>query len=173
MLQHTNLQTTTPSHSTVDKLFFFPGLIESERPDNLIQQGKVLQFGWCLGCMDDHQFFSSRFLHVLLLSVAYEFPLASRYSPSASLSGLQRMCTIWRNGLTWRSVDNIITVVELLNNNRWVLVATSYSEEIPVKFAKLRSSLIRLVRNLRHEHCPNLEVCEFLVSLRLHPTISL
>ena len=74
------------------------------------------------------------------------------------------MCTIWRNGLTWRSLDNIITVVELLNKNRWVLVAMSYSEENPVKFAKLRSSLIQLVCHLQQEHCPNLEVCEFLVS---------
>ena len=118
VLLYTNLQTTTPSHSTAD-LLFFPGLIRSERPDSLIQQG-TLQFSWCLGCMDDHQFLSSRFLHVLLLSVAYKFPLASRYACSTSLSGLQRMCTVWRNGIYWRNDDNITTVVELLNNNRCI-----------------------------------------------------
>ena len=115
VLQYTNLQTTTLSYSTAD-LLFFPGLIQSERPDSLIQQG-TLQFGWCLGCMDDHQFLSSRFLHVLLLSVAYKFPLASRYCPSASLSGLQRKCTVWRNGIYWKNDDNITTVIELINNN--------------------------------------------------------
>ena len=36
VLQYTNLQ-TTPSHSTAD-LLFFPGLIQSERPDSLVQQ---------------------------------------------------------------------------------------------------------------------------------------
>ena len=36
VLQYTNLQ-TTPSHSTAD-LLFFPGLVQSERPDNLVQQ---------------------------------------------------------------------------------------------------------------------------------------
>ena len=36
VLQYTNLQ-TTPSHSTAD-LLFFPGLVQSERPDSLVQQ---------------------------------------------------------------------------------------------------------------------------------------
>ena len=162
VLQYTNLQTTTPSHSTAD-LLFFPGLIQSERPDSLIQQG-TLQFGWCLGCMDDHQFLSSRFLHVLLLSVAYKFPLNIRTSSSSSLRGLQRMCTIWRNGISWRSDDNITTALELLDNNRLLLLAMSYNEDSQVKFAKLCSSLIFLVRHLQQEHCSQVEVHEFLIS---------
>ena len=106
VLQYTNLQ-TTPSQSTAD-LFFFPGLVQSERPDNLIQQA-TLEFGWSLGCVDEHQFLSSRFLHMLLLSVAYKFPLASRFNPSSSVSGLQRMCTVWRKALKarWQTVTNL------------------------------------------------------------------
>ena len=94
VLQYTNLQ-TTPSHSTAD-LLFFSGLVQSERPDSLVQQLGALEFGWCLKCMDPHEFFSSRFLHVLLLSVAYKFPLASQ--------GLNRMCRVWRNGIFWRKL---------------------------------------------------------------------
>ena len=86
VLENTNLQ-TTPSHSTAD-LLFFPGLVQLERPDCLVQQG-ALEFGWCLRCVDPHEFLSSRFLHVLLLSVAYKFPLASQ--------GLNRMCRVWKN----------------------------------------------------------------------------
>ena len=103
VLQYTNLQ-TTPSHSTAD-LLFFPGLVQSQRPDNLVQQG-ALEFGWCLKCMDPHEFLSSRFLHLLLLSVAYQFPLASQFNPCSSVSGLQRKCTIWRNGIFWRDDNN-------------------------------------------------------------------
>ena len=50
VLQYTNLQ-TTPSHSTAD-LLFFPGLVQSERPDSLVQHLRALEFGWCLGCVD-------------------------------------------------------------------------------------------------------------------------
>ena len=163
VLQYTNLQTTTPSDSTADQLLFFPGLIQSERPDSLIQRG-TLQFGWCLGCMDEYHFLSSRFLHVLLLSVAYKFALPCRHSPSASLSGLQQKCTVWRNGIYWRNDDNITTMVELINNNRWVVMAMSYNDKCPVMFAKLRGSLITLVRHLQQEHCAVVKVHEFLIS---------
>ena len=160
VLQYTNLQ-TTPSHSRAD-LLFFPGLIQSERPDSLVQLG-VIEFGWCLKCMDPHEFLSSRFLHLLLLSVAYEFPLASRFNPRSAISGLQRKCTMWRNGIFWRDDNNTCTVIELLENNRCVMVAMSY-ETSAVEYAKLRGSLIALIRCLLHKHCPAPEVCEFLIS---------
>ena len=153
VLQYTNLQ-TTPSHSTAD-LLFFPGLIQSERPDSLVQQG-ALEFGWCLKCMDPHEFLSSRFLHVLLLSVAYKFPLASQ--------GLHRMCRVWRNGIFWRNYDDITTVIEFFDNNRCVLVAMSCDDTTPVEHAELRSSLIALVHHLQQQYCPCLNVCEFLIS---------
>ena len=159
VLQYTNLQ-TTPSHSTAD--LFFPGLVQSERPDSLVQQLGALEFGWCLRSMDPHEFLSSRFLHLLLLSVAYEFPLASRCNPYSSVSGLQRKCTIWRNGIFWRDDNNTCTVIELLDNNRCVMVAMSYTST--VEYAKLRGSLIALIRRLRHKHSPAPEVCEFLIS---------
>ena len=163
VLQYTNLQ-TTPSHSAAD-LLFFPGLVQSERPDSLVQQLGALEFGWCLRSMDPHEFLSSRFLHLLLLSVAYEFPLASRFNPYSSVSGLQRKCTIWRNGIFWRDDNNTCTVIELLDNNRCVMVAMSYTST--VEYAKLRGSLIALIRRLLHKHSPAPEVCEFLISLDL------
>ena len=162
VLQYTNLQ-TTPSHSTAD-LLFFPGLIQSERPDSLIQQLGALEFGWCLKCMDPHEFLSSRFLHLLLLSVAYEFPLASRFNPRSAISGLQRKCSIWRNGIFWRDSKKTCTMIELLDNNRCVMVAMSYDKTSTVEYAKLRGSLIALIRRLLHKHSPAPEVCEFLIS---------
>ena len=160
VLQYTNLQ-TTPSHSTAD-ILFFPGLVQSERPDSLVQQLGALEFGWCLRSMDPHEFLNSRFLHLLLLSVAYEFPLASRFNPYSSVSGLQRKCAIWRNGIFWRDDNNTCTVIELLDNNRCVMVAMSYTGT--VEYAKLRGSLIALIRRLLHKHSPAPEVCEFLIS---------
>ena len=163
VLQYTNLQ-TTPSHSTAD-LLFFPGLIQSERPDSLVQQLGAIEFGWCLKCMDPHEFLSSRFLHLLLLSVAYEFPLASRFNPHSAISGLQRKCTIWRNGIFWSDSKKTCTVIELLENNRCVMVAMSYTST--VDYAKLRGSLIALIRRLLHKYSPAPEVCEFLISPNL------
>ena len=161
VLENTNLQ-TTPSHSTAD-LLFFPGLIQSERPDSLVQQG-ALEFGWCLVCVDPEQYFSSRFLHILLLSVAYRFSRSVRRKVISSLHGLQRRCTVWKNGISWTDSDNITTLIELLDNNRRVLVAMSCSKDRPMEHAKLRSSLISLVHCLHQEHCPSVEVYECLIS---------
>ena len=63
-----------------------------------------------------------------------------------------------------RSIANITTLIEFLDNNRWVLVAMSCSKDRPMEHAKLRSSLICLVHRLHQEHCPRVEVCECLVS---------
>ena len=153
VLENTNLQ-TAPPHSTAD-LLFFPGLVKSERPDCLVQHG-VLEFGWCLRCVVSHEFFSSRFLHVLLLSVAYKFPLASQ--------GFHRVCRVWRNGIFWRNYDDITTVIELLDNNRCVLVAMSCNDSTLIEHAELRSSLIGLVRHLQQQYCLHLNVREFLIS---------
>ena len=161
VLENTNLQ-TTPSHSTAD-LLFFPGLVQSERPDSLVQQ-EALKFGWCLGCVDPEQYFSSRFLHILLLSVAYRFSQSVRRKVTSSPHGLQRRCIVWKNGISWTDSDNITTLIELLDNNRRVLVAMSCSKDRPMKYAKLRSSLINLVHCLHQEHCPSLEVYECLIS---------
>ena len=158
VLQYTNLR-ITPSQSTGD-LLFFPSLVQSERPC----RHTILQFGWCLRCMNPYEFFSSRFLHVLLLSVAYKFPLATPGLPCSSVSGFQRMCKVWRNGIFWRNYDNITTVVELLDNNRCVLVAMSCDDNSSIHYAELRSSLIALVRHLQQEHCSGPNVSEFLVS---------
>ena len=160
VLQNTNLQ-ATPSHSTAD-LLFFPGLVQSERPDSLVQQ-EALKFGWCLKCINPHEFLSSRFLHVLLLSVAYKFPLASQVA-SSSVSDLQRICAVWRNGIFWRNLDNIITVIEFLEKNRCVLVAMSCDDTNPVEHAELRSSLVALVRHLQQQYCHRLDVYEFVIS---------
>ena len=161
VLENTNLQ-TTPSHSTAD-LLFFPGLVQSERPDILVQQ-RALEFGWCLVCVDPEQYFSSRFLHILLLSVAYRFSRSVRRKVISSLHGLQRRCTVWKNGISWTDSDNITTLIELLDNNRRVLVAMSCSKDRPMEHAKLRSSLISLVHRLHQEHCPSVEVYECLIS---------
>ena len=160
VLRYTNLQ-ITPSHSTPD-LLFFPGLNQSTRPpDSVIKS--VLKFGWCLKCIDEHEFFSSRFLHLLLLSVAYEFPLAS-HAASFSVSGLLRTCKVWKNGIFWRNPDNIVTVIELIDKNRCVLVAMSCDDTSPLEHAELRSSLIGLVLHLQQQYCPHLNVHEFLIS---------
>ena len=121
-LQATNLKATSLSPSLGGNHLFFPRLVKEHRPGNLPSP----RFGWCLGCSNTHQFFSNRFLHVLLLRLAFTLPLASKHLPSSSsLCGLERQCEVWQNGICWKSVSGVSTIVEIVDLNHWVIVLVS------------------------------------------------
>ena len=137
---------------------FFPSLIKKHRPDDLPSP----RFGLCLGCSDPHQFFSNRFLHVLLLRLAFTFPLASdHFPPSSSLCGLERRCQVWRNGIIWNSVSGVSTIVEIVDRNRWVIVLVSEKSR---EAAETCSSVIRMILDLQQQLCSVVSTCECLVS---------
>ena len=163
-LQATNLKATLLFPLTGANYLFFPSLVKEHRPDDLPSP----RFGWCLGCSDPHQYFSNRFLHVLLLRLAFTFPLASEYRLlSPPLHGLERSCTVWRNGICWKDVSGVSTIVEIVDLNRWVIVLVSEKTREPKKTreaAKTCSSVIRMILDLQHQLCSAVSTCECLIS---------
>ena len=160
-LQGTNLESnranslSTPSGASH---LFFPSLVKEHRPGELPSP----RFGWCLGCSDPHQFFSNRFLHVLLLRLAFTFPLASKHLPaSSSLCGLERQCKVWQNGIIWNSVSGVSTIVEIVDRNRWVIVLVSEKSR---EAAVTCSSVIRMILDLQQQLCSVVSTCECLIS---------
>ena len=160
-LQGTNLESnknTSSSPSSGASHLFFPSLVKEHRPDDLPSP----RFGWCLGCSDPHQFFSNRFLHVLLLRLAFTFPLASDYlPPSSSLCGLERQCKVWQNGIIWNSGSGVSTIVEIVDRNRWVIVLVSEKSR---EAAETCSSVIRMILDLQQQLCSVVSTCECLIS---------
>ena len=141
---------------------FFPGLVKEHRPSN---PSSSMRFGWCLGCRNPHQFFSNRFLHILLLRIAFTFPLASDHlPPSSTLHGLERRCQVWRNGISWKSVSGVSTIVEIIDRNRWVIVLLSKQTR---ETAEICSSVIRMILDIQKELCKGIDVSECLISLSL------
>ena len=142
---------------------FFPSLIESSRPDTRPGE-ENFSFGWCICCSDsDYQYFTSRFLHVLLLRLAYTFPRACDHA--ATISCQKCKCIVWTNGITWENDEGIRTVVELIDYKRCVVVAMSHkTDSRPVEYTKHRSAVIRLVLDLQQQLCPNVEISEYLIS---------
>ena len=160
-LQGTNLESnkaTSLSSPSGASHLFFPSLIKEHRPDELPSP----KFGWCIECSNHHQFFSNRFLHVLLLRLAFTFPLASDHLlPSSSLYGLERRCQVWRNGIIWKSVSGVSTIVEIVDRNRWVIVLMSKMNR---KAAETCSSVIRMILRLQQQLCSVVSTCECLIS---------
>ena len=157
----TNLHSIGQSTDKKEHLLFFPCLFRYE-PSFSISDG-CFSFGWCLCCREpDYQFFTSRFLHVLLLRLA-DMSTASSDNDTKS-SNYERACDVWNNGICWDNEEGITTVVELLDFNRRVVVLMSTSEETrPMEYIKYRSSVIRLILDLQHELCPNMQTTQYLI----------
>ena len=167
----TILQAITPASftsnrgNTLNCLLFFPSLLKVEQPEFLDSE-EQLSFGWCLGCRDkNYQHFTSRFLQVLLLRLAYTFPLASETVPTSSpIHGLQQRCTVWKNGITWNNADGIRTVVEVIQQNHWVVVAMSHNKDRLLEYIQHRSAVIKLVLALQKLLAPDMDTREGLIS---------
>ena len=154
-LQGTNLEPNKVTSSSAPYLFF-PSLVKKHQPGDLLFSPK---FGWCL---DSHHYFSNRFLHVLLLRLAFTFPLASKHlPPSSSLHGIERQCKVWQNGIIWKSGSGVSTIVEIVDRNRWVIVLVSEKSR---EAAETCSSVIRMILDLQQQLCSAVSTCECLIS---------
>ena len=169
----TNLQATAPTEEGTDQLLFFPALSHTVRPKSLTSEIQQLcayqcRSGWCLGCKDfKYQYFTARFLYTLLYRLTYTFPLPrENVSTTHYLHGLERRCIVWKNGISWNNEDGIRTVVEVIQQNRWVVVTMYHNKDItrPVEYSKHRSAVISLVLDLQEELAPNLDTLECLIS---------
>ena len=169
----TNLQATSSNDGEADQLLLFPALTNAVRPQSFIIEIQKLSTqqlvsGWCLGCKDHkYQYFTARFLHTLIFRISNKFPsFCENMSTSHSLHGLERKCTVWINGISWNNEDGIRTVVEVILQNRWVVVTMYHNKDItrPVEYSKHRSAVIRLVLELQKELAPNLDTFECLIS---------
>ena len=147
-----------------ERILFFPSLLASFQPMTFPIDDDCC-FGWCLYCnRTGDQYFTSEFLHVLLLRLAYSFPISSSNSTNHS----QNKCTVWKNGIYWDNVELINTAVELIDHNRCVMVVMSHNNSRQVEFCKHRSAVIRLVLDLKQQLCPDVQAAEYLTSRRFH-----
>ena len=171
---NTNLQPlegVSTSKKMKDIFLFFPSLLQAERPQALITKDRLSKqdrFGWCLGCKDyEYEFLTSRFLHILLLRLAYTFPLPSeKYTKTQNLHEIEQNCSVWLNGISWNNEEGITTVVEVIQQKRWVVVSMYYDKDMtrPVEYSKHRSDVIRLVLELQKELAPDLDTFKCLIS---------
>ena len=135
------------------RLLFFPCLFYSDRPDEMTS--KVYQFGWCLQCTGEHNFFPPRYFHVLSLNLAYKPALPQEDDK------LSRRCTFWKNGLYWSNSYGVGVLVEIVDESQCVLVLMSCEEGC--NMVDLRRELIGEVMSVYNESCPSLEVKELVI----------
>ena len=143
--------------SSSERYFLFPGLVQLSTPSDLWQPAsdRECHSGWVLQCSGPGQFFSFRFVQILLLRL---FTFAS-LDPSAYSQ--QRKCRIWKNGIAWTN-DGVDTIVEVVGKTVNFLQRCKQSEKLTMVHS--RSTIIRTVFEIKEETCPKVCVHEFMVS---------
>ena len=164
------LHANASSFHSDEKFFFFPGLVDLNVPTNVWLPNSQFGYysGWLLQCTLRDQFFSSRFLQVLLLRLAYglAFLPSSRKPSSSDLASPQRSCCVWKSGICWSDQSGIEVIVEVIDQKCIVMMIRALKQiESQVKLISVRSQIIQRVLDTKRELCPKVNVTESL----LHP----
>ena len=138
-----------------EKLLFFPCLLSTDRPKKMTSE--VYQFGWCLQCTREHDFFPPRYFHVLSLRLAYKKALPQEDNK------LKRRCTFWKNGIYWFNGHGVGSLVEIVDESQCVLVMMSCEKGYSDNLVSLRRDVIGEVMSIYKESCPSLEVKELVI----------
>ena len=166
-----------PSQPTEQqRYFFFPNLTKEAAPKDVWQ--KDLQFtyafGWILKCSESDctNFFTPRFLQVLLVRLTCRFALTSHPDSPAQVRQSEG-CIIWTRGVRWKDPNLLVEVlVEVIEQSTAVVVLmkcmhNEINKEMrflkEMQFLKLRSSLIREIISIKSKHCSDLKTTQFLV----------
>ncbi len=176
MIKLTNLR-AKKSDSDQKELLFFPALMsytqtpimaggkDDDADDDVAIIEEPFQFGWCLQCIHQYQYFSPRFIQLLILHLAFKPTLESENNDH------DRRCTIWSTGIMWS--DNCVnTLVELVNDSKCVILLMSSHEEYKYNMISVRRAVITDILSIQQECCPSLQPKEFIIDptqLRHYP----
>ena len=142
-----------------ERLLFFPCLLSTDRPKKMTSE--VYQFGWCLQCTREHDFFPPRYFHVLSLHLAFKFSLSKGNEELAEK--LNRKCKFWSNGLHWFNGYGVESLVEIVDESQCVLVMMSCEKGYSDNMVSLRRKVIREVMSVYKNSCPSLKVKKLVI----------
>ena len=146
-----------------ETLYFFPALVSEDRPEESCKSIEQAHYkcGWSLQCIRSDQFLSPRFLHVLLLHLAFSFALAPETAEEEKACPvLQRRCNVWKAGIHWQNRDGVEAIVEVVEQNTAVTVVMGCLEGREVECAGLRSELIQAILATKERVCAAIELRE-------------
>ena len=152
---------------TGGRCYLFPALIRLERPSTIWKDSKINKLshdcGWYIKCLKapgKPQFFNSRFLHVLLLRLAFQFALPPDASEHSSDLALERRCKMWKNGIFWCGRAGATIHFELTQHSQTAILLMGCLKECEMEYIKLRSQIIQTILRAKDDMCPLTSVKE-------------
>ena len=164
--QHTlDMITKYEAHEsiTTEEYYFFPALVRVENPTDVCQPHQSIGYecGWLYKCSKETEQLTTRFLHVLILRLAFACKLCDDSTETESVVML-RKCSVWKHGIAWTN-DGIEVIVEVGLQCRWVAVMMRCPATERVQCAGLRSKVISTVQKTKKKFCPTITMKEYLI----------
>ena len=163
----------SPEMGSGNSFLFFPALLRAVRVNLewVRSHSSFCCLGWYSECNRSRpfDFFPPRFLHVLLLRLAFTFALLKTSAQSVNVGSASdvdmysRKCTLWKNGIHWITEAGVETVVEIVKQNRGVVVMVRGSSDKDVECADILASVVRKVVEAKCEFCHTLVANAFMV----------
>ena len=161
------LLTEGQSISATDRYFFFPLLVTVDAPSDVWSSDTQCEFrfGWCLKCRDA-DFFTPRFLQVLILRLAFIYALASDTQHSGTdslpLPVIHRKCQVWKNGIFWGTKEGIECLVSIDEDNKMLLLLMK-SPTINQACLKYRSTLLTKIMCIKEDVMCGLKAVKYVI----------
>ena len=169
---HSIVPTEDPS---APRLLYFPALCTAERKNSIITPDDyTYSIGWFAECQSKFDYFPSRYLHVLLLRLAFSFahPVAPCVAEGESEHVVDVLksncrCTMWKNGIHWHMEEGVECIVELVNNSKGLVVITKsrIEEERKCKCTEMLFKIIDLAVQAKEEFCHSITLKQYLMPL--------
>ena len=166
MITNNQVPGTLTEQSTEDQetYYFFPSLVSVESPEHICQPHKNITFqcGWYYKCGQKTEQLTTRFLHVLILRLAFACEPTDNPAEAESVVLLRR-CSVWKHGIAWLNNYGIETIVEVGLQCHWVAVMMRCPDSKKVQCAELRTNIIKTVLKTRKDFCPAITMKEYLI----------
>ena len=187
-IKGTHIKVFPPLEQVASKLpnqsyYFFPAMCNSDKSDTLWDTDPEFNcdVGWLARCTDICDYFPPRFLHVLLLRLVFRFTLSVSDSPAPESPAtvacpespapvacpespsFKLHCTMWKTGVQWSMEEGVKCRVEMLNDNKGVVVLAKSIEDNTDNFTSIFNDIIHCVMEAKAEFCHRIRPKFFLL----------
>ena len=142
-------------------LFFFPALVYVDRPISATVSNSSFRWSIIVNSPKKFLFYTTRFLHVLLRRLPFEFALP--LTPTSPLDApFDHGCDVWRRGIKWLSKTGVTTIVEMDEMFQSLSLAMSSPDRTDPKYLELAHAVLAVIKKACQEFCPHVEVLEII-----------
>ena len=158
--------TVTPdSPESKENLLYFPALcnLQTERASWPSDSDLIFSMGWYAKCKGVFNYFPGRFLHVVLLRLAFSLalPMASCSVSDSVPQTYRRRCTMWKNGIHWLMEEGVECTFEMVDDNKGI-VAVTRAKESCKRWATILGKIVNIALKAKSEFCDTVTLHQFL-----------